>query len=173
MKALSLWEPWATLVRRGLKLYETRGWPMYESLIDKPLAIHAAKQPFRPDDWGDELLLQLRADDVSGPWGYGHILCVVHPGRSITTKAWKDFYRTRVDTLADSAVTDKFFDQQIVRFKREFAYGNYADVDSDSGKVRWATPLHDIRVLPEPIPFRGAQGIFNWPEGDAIYQELW
>lgn len=40
IKALSLWQPWATLIARGLKLHETRHW-----LTDYrgPLAIHAAK----------------------------------------------------------------------------------------------------------------------------------
>ena len=157
MKALSLLEPWATLVRRGLKLYETRDWPMPASLIDQPLAIHAAKQPFRPDEWGDELLQQLRADDVSGPWGYGHILCVVHPHHSIK--------------VGEAKLNFSMADQS--RAKRELAYGNYIDIDPDSGRQRWATFLKDIRVLPQPLPFRGAQGIFNWPEGDALYQELW
>lgn len=40
MKALTLWQPWATLVALGLKRYETRGWT---TLYRGPLAIHAAK----------------------------------------------------------------------------------------------------------------------------------
>lgn len=40
MKALSLWQPWATLVARGLKVNETRHW---STTHRGPLAIHAAK----------------------------------------------------------------------------------------------------------------------------------
>ena len=40
MKAISLWEPWATAIALGLKLIETRGW--YTSYRG-PIAIHAAK----------------------------------------------------------------------------------------------------------------------------------
>ena len=40
MKAVSLWQPWATLVVLGLKKVETRGW--YTSYRG-PLLIHAAK----------------------------------------------------------------------------------------------------------------------------------
>jgi hypothetical protein len=130
---------------------------MPASVIDKPLAIHAAKQPFRPDDWGDELLQQLRADDVSGPWGYGCFLCVVHPQRSIK--------------VGDARI--RFAMADAGRARRELAYGYYVDIDPDSGKQRWATKLNDIRVLPHPVPYVGRQGIFNWPEGDALYQELW
>lgn len=40
IKALSLWQPWATLVARGLKARETRHWAVdYRG----PIAIHAAK----------------------------------------------------------------------------------------------------------------------------------
>lgn len=40
MKALSLWQPWASLIADGRKKIETRHWPMrYRG----PLAIHAAK----------------------------------------------------------------------------------------------------------------------------------
>ncbi|TRU31740.1 MAG: ASCH domain-containing protein [Microcystis aeruginosa Ma_QC_B_20070730_S2] len=42
MKAISLWQPWASLVANGLKLYETRGWPTKYRGV---LAIHAAKRP--------------------------------------------------------------------------------------------------------------------------------
>lgn len=40
MKAITLWEPWATLVVEGLKEFETRSW--YTSHRG-PLVIHAAK----------------------------------------------------------------------------------------------------------------------------------
>ena len=40
IKALSLWQPWATLVARGAKARETRHW---QTSYRGPLAIHAAK----------------------------------------------------------------------------------------------------------------------------------
>lgn len=40
MKALSLWQPWASLMARGVKRHETRHWPTpYRGMV----AIHAAK----------------------------------------------------------------------------------------------------------------------------------
>ena len=88
---------------------------------------------------------------------YGCLLCVVHPQRSIKTAEARAL----------------FAKAEPERAERELMYGNYDDVDADTGKQRWATKLNDIRVLPEPIPYVGHQGIFNWPEGDALYQELW
>lgn len=41
MKALSLWQPWASAVALGLKTYETRSW---RTDYFGPIAIHAAKR---------------------------------------------------------------------------------------------------------------------------------
>jgi activating signal cointegrator 1 len=43
MRALSLTQPWASLVMDERKHIETRSWPMPSSLIGKEVAIHAAK----------------------------------------------------------------------------------------------------------------------------------
>ena len=40
MKAISLWQPWASLVAAGVKRHETRHWP---TNYRGPIAIHAAK----------------------------------------------------------------------------------------------------------------------------------
>ena len=46
MKAITLWQPWATLVANGIKRYETRTW---RPLHTGPLAIHAAgRHSFHP-----------------------------------------------------------------------------------------------------------------------------
>lgn len=41
MKAISLWQPWASLVAIGSKRFETRSWP---TNYRGPVAIHAAKR---------------------------------------------------------------------------------------------------------------------------------
>lgn len=40
MRAITLWQPWATMIALGVKRIETRSWPIPPG----PLAIHAAKQ---------------------------------------------------------------------------------------------------------------------------------
>jgi hypothetical protein len=42
MKAITLHQPWATLVAFGFKTIETRTWPAPSSLIGERIAIHAA-----------------------------------------------------------------------------------------------------------------------------------
>jgi len=149
MKCLSLWQPWAELVRRGLKIVETRGWELPASYIDKPLAIHAARQVFKPLNWGEDFRKQLLNDEVlAQPLIYGAVLCIVHPQKPVPAVAIRD------------SLT-----------RRELLYGNYEEFDADTGKRRYAFPFEDIRVLPKPVPLIGHQGIFDWPQGEVMYRE--
>ena len=56
MKALTLWQPWASLIVMGHKRFETRSWKM-ASLIGERIAIHAAKRS--PQDLPRELVAEL------------------------------------------------------------------------------------------------------------------
>lgn len=47
MKAISLWQPWASLMALGEKKIETRHWQIRHT---GPIAIHAAKKLVRIDD---------------------------------------------------------------------------------------------------------------------------
>jgi hypothetical protein len=45
VKALPLWQPWASLVEVGAKRIETRHWPAPAALLGQRIAIHATKTP--------------------------------------------------------------------------------------------------------------------------------
>ena len=49
MKALTLWQPWASLIVLRHKCFETRSWKM-DGLIGERIAIHAAKRPCKDLD---------------------------------------------------------------------------------------------------------------------------
>lgn len=57
MKALTLWQPWASLIALKAKRHETRSW---KTDYRGPLAIHAAKRPIR----GDEITTEIDAELV-------------------------------------------------------------------------------------------------------------
>ena len=46
VKAITIWQPWASLVAVGAKTMETRSWP---TKYRGPIAIHAAQRPFNTD----------------------------------------------------------------------------------------------------------------------------
>jgi hypothetical protein len=144
MKAISILQPWASLIVHGLKRYETRSW---QTRHRGPLLICAsarfpaefqtlcAREPFRT-------ALQTAcgfADAASGlalPTGciFGTVLLTAcHP------------------TADGFALSDT-----------ERAFGDF-------GPARYAWELTLPRRLPAPIPYRGALGLFEIP--DALIPE--
>ena len=136
MKALSLWQPWATLIAIGAKRYETRSWlTSYRGL----LAIHAAKRPIV----GTELNPAIRAvlDHHGTPPNdlpLGAVLCVVR----------------LVEVVPSEQVIARAQSDKRVRLE-ELNYGNYAP-----GRYAWKMEI--VKVAPEPIPAKGAQGLWTW-----------
>lgn len=174
MKAITLWEPWASLMAREFKRCETRSWPLPESLKNKPVAIHAAKKwtvkgdesqlqiAKRPEifdrlkeHWGDYSVGQFRPDTL------GKVLCVVR------------FVSSGTPTFLASGKRDwqKTFGRkwrdQTPPMEPEIHFG-----DHSRGRQIWLSEF--IYRLAEPISAKGGQGIWNLPQDakDRIEQEL-
>lgn len=142
-KALSLTQPWASLVALGSKKLETRSW--YTSYRG-PLVIHAAKGY---PAWARELantpafrqgLGCLDPDRL--PLGVG--LCVVNLRACVKT--------SEIDKLNTIGIHPAV---------NEITFGNYAD-------GRWAWALEYEYSFHHPIPAIGRQRLFNWEH--EVYQ---
>ncbi len=133
MKALTLTEPWATLVMLGAKRYETRSW---NTTYRGQLIIHAAKgfpkwakalvndEPFKP---------ALEGYGVNRPFKLG---CVLGTVELVDTFPTTDF---RLSSLTD----------------QEVEFGDYGD-----GRHAWQ--LDNPIWLPEPVPYKGALGLWEY-----------
>lgn len=149
MKALTLTQPWATLVAIGAKRIETRSWPT-RSLA--PLAIHAAKGfPGACRELCEEraFLDALRAGKYGAPLGedlpLGAIVATARVAMCLKIGRTPDgrvFLGRHVGLLED--ITEP-----------ELSFGDFTP-------GRWAWVLADVVKLPKPIPARGAQGLWNW-----------
>jgi hypothetical protein len=135
VRAISLWQPWASLVAVGAKRVETRHWPAPTTIVGQRIAIHATKTR----DWlhlcSVEPFASYVADREALPLGAIVATVVVDRSRRITPEAAA---------------------QLELEAPHEFAFGNYA------GGYAWV--LRDVKKLDEPIPFRGSQGIFEVPD---------
>jgi len=144
MKALSVIQPWATLIASGVKTIETRSWP---TPYRGPLAIHASK-------W-----LQPNGRIVNATVGEYLALCHEEPFCSALTQGGIE----RVSQLPSGAVVAIARLVDVVRTDTldvdsyERAFGNY-----EPG--RWAWRLADVRALPSPLPYRGQPGLWDWPD---------
>lgn len=51
MKALTIWQPWASLIVKGYKRFEFRRYPAPRSLIGQRIVIHAGKHKVGHEEW--------------------------------------------------------------------------------------------------------------------------
>lgn len=142
MKAITIWQPWASLLVSGQKKYETRSWATsYRGLI----AIHAAKRPVRQT---------IDALAAGNGWDTLERFESLFPGHGelaqLSTGAIVGKALLVRCNLIDEAFVATLTPQE--RDLGDFTLGRYAWEFSDM-----------VQIAP-PIPVRGAQGLWEWSE---------
>lgn len=185
MRALTLWQPWASLIALGVKTIETRSWKAPDALIGQRIAIHAAKRPAKFDDmkrlimetdptvwnrWFEAGLVSARGELDFVP--YGAVVATAHldgciPITDYATMGDPECIVTHMDGIDHWIPGDE--DQSA-------AYGS-AIPDPGAGLIRditdqmpfgdyrtcrWAWMLNDLEPLSDPLPATGRQGLWNW-----------
>lgn len=156
MKALSLWQPWATLIAIGAKQYETRSWA---TSYRGELVIHAAKRPNEAKALADAIYMKtasggriretaseyerfaiaaLYADAGKQP---GDFIPALPLGAGLCIVRLIGCYRTE--------------SMKYMLSPQEIAFGDYSP-----GRFAWK--LEMIQRFSKPEPMRGAQGLFDW-----------
>lgn len=138
MKALPLWQPWATLVAIGVKRVETRDFsPSRLGLCyGQRIAIHACVTDRNLWICQEEPFSGHIADAKALPRGAVLATCVLARAGQITEESAR---------------------QLLERNPQEHAFGDYTP-------GRWAWVLTELEALPEPIWFKGSQGTFDVPD---------
>ncbi|UDF29357.1 UNVERIFIED_ORG: ASCH domain-containing protein [Roseateles sp. XES5] len=155
MKAITVWQPWATLILQGAKPYEFRRWKPPTSLIGQRIAIHAGSRPVRRDEVA---VLQMQLLD---PHRYGQP-CLHAP---LAVPVLDIAYRNpKAGALPLSHVLcTAILGEPKPGHECASEFGENAGNDSDrEGTFNWGWPLTDIERLVPPVPSRGAQGFWNW-----------
>lgn len=138
MRAISLWQPWASLWLSPAKLHETRHWA---TAYRGPLLVHAAKKLVKDVEPELEDILD---SEFGGHWGLdlptGAIIGVVDLVDCVRTA---DLYPNRAN-LTDGERDDLTCG--------DHSYGRFA----------WRRGSY--RLFKQPIPYRGRQSFFDVPE---------
>lgn len=165
MKAITIWQPWASLLACGAKRYETRSWA---TKYRGPIAIHAAmKDPCKLSLLGEgalERFVQREIDTERCPsW------CLMPQGKVIATaelvNVWHIVYHPgpdvdkarHIDIGAESLTTDKHdphFGDYFVPTEKEIALGDWTP-----GRYAWE--LANVKPI-TPVPAKGKQGLWEW-----------
>jgi len=149
MRALSLWQPWASLMAVGAKKIETRSWPTnYRGLV----AIHASKR-FAEEErmllgqkrFHDALDLYYEIKDQRLDLPLGAFIAVGRLHRVLST--------TRDAVAIPSQNTDEFW------------FGDYSE-----NRYMWV--FDDIWKLKEPVYARGYQGLWAPSESERDVIEV-
>lgn len=157
MKAITLYQPWASAIAVGLKHFETRSW---RTQYRGPLAIHAAKEtPSRViKAMGESNYLALQADvQIASPEeGFP----ALPTGCIVTTGILAACLYTTEPAIF------RGFDAESERIDRAFG-------DFSPGRFAWRLDHVKINGF-IPIPCRGAQGLWDVPQDiEALIRDQW
>lgn len=164
MRAITLTQPWATLVAIGAKRIETRSW---STPYRGPLAIHAAAG-LGPVDG----LRGLRTL-ISQPVFFEALRCIVPnadqycdvdaiirhlPFGGVVAVCDLADVRTMWPGITEYGAHDPRYGDRIWELTaQERAFRDYTP-----GRYAWL--LDDVQPLPEPIPAKGQPGLWEWAE---------
>jgi activating signal cointegrator 1 len=142
MKGLTIHQPWASLLVKKKKQFETRDWQRnYRGL----LAIHAGKEPLSPLEDYYDILYALKGDfnfdETYFNSTFGKIIAIA--------------------TLKDIHLMTKELIKKQSHLERVSGYW-------EPGRYAWE--FTDIKPLPKPIPVRGLPGL--WDVSDEIQQQI-
>lgn len=191
MKALTIRQPWASLIGLGVKTIETRSWT---TRYRGPLAIHAGKRPPEPDlrlgpggpvvaeEWlvdgdGPEAprLLDL-CNELAHPLPLGAIVATATLADVVPMVAEGDLVEhsaRRKDQGPVIAVSRTGKHVTGLTWVNTISPGRYVDKDWTERKIepnrpygdfapgRYAWLLDDIQLC-DPIPAKGKQGLWTW-----------
>jgi activating signal cointegrator 1 len=149
MKAITVHQPYATLIAIGAKRYETRSWP---TQYRGPIAIHAGKNMDGIYDLAREAKLYSTglphtpfahaAFDAIKASGYypSPFTCAQFPvGSIVATGELVDCFRMGID----------------IPNNNEYLFGFWS-----IGRYAWK--IANVKFFDTPIPARGQQGLWDW-----------
>lgn len=144
IKAITVWQPWATLIALGVKRFETRGWATkYRGSI----AIHAGKRididSFRNLTINRVLRKHgiLSVDDLPT----GEVIAIANLKGCHPISLCGDSFASTID---DAGEITHIYENE------EFEFGYYAE-----GRYAWE--MTNVRQI-TPVQAKGQQGLWTW-----------
>lgn len=155
MKALTVWQPWASLIIVGAKPYEFRGWRFPKGLLGQRVVIHAAARAMRAEE------VRYIVDRLQ--MGYAEEVCL---HRDAALELLLPLYHIKKPDglpLAAGIGTAVLGEPRNgIEIAQEFGLERVNDSERDQ-HANWGWPMQEVEPWPVPVPMRGAQGFWNWP----------
>lgn len=167
MRAITLWQPWASLIALGLKKYETRSWT---TSYRGKLLIHAAQRPIDSEGWlVVHQACELSGQEVLGSWvqKYGCIVAITDLTNCLAMESHPRlgaYYQERGDcnvTLHAQNRLDAILIETVPKLERTAGIW-------ESGRYAWR--LESTQQFHEVIPAKGRQGL--WVPSTEVIKEV-
>jgi len=144
IKAITVWQPWATLIAEGVKEYETRSWEPSSAgvQIGDVFGIHAAKRATVHEEMYNVMIRVHFSPRPIEELPFGAMVAIVRLIHVVPTKDKR---------LLASAGVDP----------RELSVGDWSD-------DRFAWRLEVLRRLHRPIPIEGKQRFWDWMDAREV-----
>ncbi len=159
MKALTIWQPWASLIVAGAKPYEFRGWRFPPSMLGQRIVIHAAarKIDHREVSYMFEVLSKRELPAYAR---YAAETCLIAEKALPVLSRAVDGGGLPMSMGVGSAVLGE--PRNGIDIAEEFGVSRANDSNRDE-HANWGWPMLEIEQWDTPIPARGAQGFWTWP----------
>lgn len=147
--AISLWQPYASLIAANAKPYETRHWAPSPRFVGKRIAIHAAARKLTRAE------LDSLYDEVADALGFCHWHMRIPYGAVLGTALLAGAYKLGFSTYEKKPVVGHVPGSKPLDLIQADAFGDYEE-------GRWCWRLEDFQSLPEPALAKGKQGWWQW-----------
>lgn len=160
LPAISLHQPWASLIHANAKRYETRGWEPYPWLVGSRLAIHATRSTLPSLDPQTKSAMETSLNLPYARWNQlplGAVLCT-----AVLAGAYEvGGLPSQNGMISVARAAPRSMELQSIELNRNEAhFGNYLP-------GRWLWKLVDIEPLIQPAPAVGRQRLWYWIPADT------
>ena len=155
MKAITIWQPWASLIAIGTKRFETRSWA---TSYRGPIAIHAALRPAHELDRQTSEAIARAFKDYTAIEDLPSYIAGLPHGAIVATADLVDCHPIRRNSEDDAIYirdSERMFEYWLSPTDSEYLFGNWLP-----GRYAWE--LANMQMLDAPIPAKGQQGLWNW-----------
>jgi len=161
MRAITIWQPWASLIAIGAKFYETRAYPPPANLVGQRIAIHAAVRRVKEGEISQATLDAAgqafqRHHPIRGP---RYVYDLPH-GAVVCTAVLAGAYKLGTPCLCGKARVVEARPDDLFKAPDEIDIDHFGDYRPG----RWAWLLTDVQRLDRPVPAKGKQGWWTWDE---------
>lgn len=159
MKALTIYQPWATFIMAGAKPFEFRGWDYterYSSILNERIVIHASARAIKPAEI-EQIILDLKKGESS------LVSDIALPILEKLKAKYKCQGMLEMSAGLGTAIIGK--PRRVGQI-----FSGHPDSDRLNHHL-FGWPLSDMQPFDAPKPCRGAQGFWNWPFQEPPTQE--